>query len=114
MKIGDLALQLTMTIVYYITEGKIQSPVSSNGWNSRSATFTVVTDGLKSLTGWNLFDQLVLAVTQFPCTGNQVNTFLQYSEIKEYIALTFPNLISRIGRSKDHVAKSNFHKKLSI
>ena len=49
MKIGELALQMTMTIVYYITEGKIQSPVSINSWNSRLATFTVVTDGLKSL-----------------------------------------------------------------
>ena len=29
--------------------GKIQTPITSNGWTSNSATFTVVADGLKSL-----------------------------------------------------------------
>ena len=45
-------------------EGKIQSPITSNWWTFDSATFTVVADGLKSLIGRVLFDQLGLAVTQ--------------------------------------------------
>ena len=45
-------------------EGKIQSPITSKGWTFDSATFTVVADGLKSLIGRDLFDQLGLAVTQ--------------------------------------------------
>ena len=65
-------------------EGKIQAPVPSNGWTSESATFTVVTDGLKSLISRDLFDQLGIAVTKsssFP--GNQVNTISPSSEFKE-------------------------------
>ena len=41
-------------------EGKIQSPSISNGWTFDLATFTVVADGLKSLIGRVLFDQLGL------------------------------------------------------
>ena len=39
-------------------EGKIQTPITSNGWKSNSATFIVVADGLKSLIGEDLFDHL--------------------------------------------------------
>ena len=92
-------------------EGKVQAPVPSNGWTSDSARFTVVTEGLKSLIGRDLFDQLGIAVTKsssFP--GNQVNTSSPSSEFKEYIALKLPILLSRIRRSKDHVTESKFHK----
>ena len=40
--------------------------------------------------------------------GNRVNIFSP--EFKEQIAKTFSELISRIGRSENHVAKSKFHK----
>ena len=39
-------------------EGKIQAPIRSKGWACDSANFTVVADGLKSLNGRDLFDQL--------------------------------------------------------
>ena len=45
-------------------EEKIQASITSNGWTCHSATITVVADGLKSLTGRDLFDELGLAVTQ--------------------------------------------------
>ena len=45
-------------------EGKIQTPITSNGWTFDSAILTVVADGLKSLIGRDLFDQLGLAVKQ--------------------------------------------------
>ena len=90
-------------------EGKIQSPITGNGWTCDSATFTVVADGLKSLIGHDLFDQLGSAVTQSTFhKGNRVN--ISSLEFKEQIAKTFPELISRIGRSKNYVAKSKFHK----
>ena len=44
-------------------EGKIQSPITNNRWTCDSAAFTVVADGLKSLSGRDLFDELELAVT---------------------------------------------------
>ena len=42
--------------------------------------------------------------------GNRVNNISSSSEFKKQIAKTFPELISRIGRSKNHVAKFKFHK----
>ena len=91
-------------------EGKIQSPITTKGWTCDSVTFTVVADGLKSLTGRDLFDQLGLAVTQSTSQeGNHVNN-ISSPEFKEQIAKTLPDLILRIGRSKNHVTKSKFHK----
>ena len=90
-------------------EGKIQCPITSKGWTSDSAIFTVVADGLKSLICRDLFDQLGLEVTQ--STSQKSNRFNKISspDFKEKIAKTFPELISRIGRSKNQVAKSKFH-----
>ena len=91
-------------------EGKIQAPITSKGWACDSATFTVVADGLKSLIGRDLFDQLGLAVTQSTfLKGNRVINIAS-PEFKEQIAKTFPGLVSRIGKLKNHVAKSKFHK----
>ena len=91
-------------------EGKIQSPIKSKGWTRDSALFTVAADGLKSIIGRDLFVQLRLAVTQSTSQKrNRVNN-ISSPEFKEHIAKTFPELILRIGRSKNHMAKSNFHK----
>ena len=68
-------------------------------------------DGLKPLIGRDLFDRLGLAVAQSSSVkGNQVNTIVSSLEFNEHIAKSFPNLILRIGKLKNHVAKSNFHK----
>ena len=87
-----------------------RAPITSSGWSSDSATFAVDVDGVKSLIGWDLFDQLNLAVTpSSSLKDNLINNTSSSSELKK-IAKNFPNLISRIGRSKNHVAKPNFHK----
>ena len=91
-------------------EGKIQSSIKGNGWTGDSATFIVVAEGVKFLIGRDLFDQFGLAVTQSTSQkGNRVNN-ISSPEFKEQIAKTFRELISRKGRSKNHVAKSKFHK----
>ena len=91
-------------------EGMIQPPITSKGWTCDTATFTVVADGQKSLIGRDLFDQFGLAMTQ--STSQKVNRVNNISSpvFKEKIAKTFPEMISRIGRSKNHVAQSKFHK----
>ena len=87
-------------------EGKIQTPITSNGWTLKSATFTVVADGHRSLIGRDLFDHLGLALTQTSSVqGKRVNTISSLSEFKEHIATNFPNLISGMGRSKNHVVE---------
>ena len=92
-------------------KGKIQSSITSNGWTCDSATFTVVAHVLKSLIGRDLFDQFGLAVAQSTShKGTRVNNIPSSPEFKEQIAKTFPELISGIGRSKNHVAKSKFQK----
>ena len=81
-------------------EGKIQSPRTSKGRTCAAAIFTVLADGPKFLTGRDLFDKFGLAVTQSTSQkGNRVNK-ISSPEFKEQIAKTFPELISRIGRSK--------------
>ena len=98
-----------------LIEGKIKTPVTSNGWASKLATFTVVADGLKSLIGRELFVHPGLAVTQSSSSqGNHVNSISSSSLFKEHIAQNFPNLISRISKSKHHVSKSNFHKDFQL
>ena len=76
-------------------EGKIQNPVMGNGWNTRFASFTVVADGLKPLTGCDLFEQLAFTVTQSTSQkGYQANFISPHSEFKEHIAFKFPDPIS--------------------
>ena len=80
--------------------GKIRTPVTSNGWHSSAATFTVVADGLKPLIYRDCFDQLGLAVTKSAYQqSKQVNNIPPHSAFKK-IALQFPGLISRIGGLK--------------
>ena len=58
-----------------------------------------------------MFEQLGLAVTQSTShKGNRVNNISSSPEFKAQIAKSFPELMSRIGRSKNDVAKSKFHK----
>ena len=69
--------------------GKIQTPVTSKGWVCDTAAFTVVADGLKSLIGRDLFNQLGLAVTQSTLIkGNSVNNIAS-PEFKEQVAKKF-------------------------
>ena len=87
----------------------MQTTITSNVWTSNSAIFTVVADGLKSLIVNDLFDNLGLAVRRSSSSqGNQVNNISSSSQFKEHIGKNFPNLISRMGRSKNHVAKFSF------
>ena len=81
-------------------EGKIQLPITSKCWTCDVATVTVVADRLNSLIGRDL------STSQ---KNNRVNN-ISSPEFKKQIAKTFPELISRIGRSKNHVARSKFHK----
>ena len=88
-------------------EVKIRTPVTSNGCYIPSSTFTVVADGLKPLISGDCFIQLGLAVRQHSSQkGNQVNNISPYCVVIEKVALPFPNLVSRIGRSKNHLSKS--------
>ena len=92
--------------------GMIQAPITSTGWRIEDAEFVVVRDGLKPLISRDLFDALGISVTQTPNSneGSMVNAIVPQCPFKTRIAKQFPQLISRIGRSKIHIVKSKFHK----
>ena len=96
--------------------GRLQTPVDSNGWRIEDAEFVVVRDGLKSLIGRDLFDNLGISITQTLCSdeGGKVNTITTQFTFKTRIANQFTQLISRIGKSKVHIVKSKFHKISSL
>ena len=76
----------------------------------------MVEDGRKIIIGRDLFPSLGLAVEQQHQseTGKCVNNINNFAcKIKETIAAQFPRLVSRIGLSKTHVAKSKFRQKLT-
>ena len=82
----------------------------SNNWYANPIEIQVVMDGHRSLLGRDLFPALGLSIQQCnsPKTVNQVEH--EQGPIKKQIATDFPDLISRIGKSKLHTFRSKFHK----
>ena len=96
--------------------GHLETPVVYNNWIDREANLTVVEDGHNIIIGRDLFTSLGLAVVQQqqPDIGKCVNNINNSTcKIKETIAAQFPHLVSRIGLSKTHVAKSKFYQKFT-
>ena len=97
--------------------GYLETTVAYNDWIDREANLTVVEDVHKIILGRDLFTSLGLAVVQQqqqPENGKCVNNINNSTcKIKETIAAQFPHLVSRIGLSKTHEAKSKFHQKLT-
>ena len=94
----------------------LDTTVAYNNWTDRKAILTVVEDGHKIIIGRDLFPGLGLAVVQQhqSDTGKCVNNINNFAcKIKETIAGQFPHLVSRIGLSKTHIAKSKFHQKFT-
>ena len=92
--------------------GMMQAPIESDGWRIEDAEFVVFKDGLKTLVGRDLFEDLGISITQTLCSneGSMVNTITTQCPVKIRLANQFTQLISRIGRSKTHIVKSKFHK----
>ena len=96
--------------------GHLETTVAYKNWTDRKAILTVVGDGHKIIIGRDLFPSLSLAVVQQHQseTGKCINNINNFEcKIKETIAAQFPLLVSRIGLSKTHIAKSKFHQKFT-
>ena len=92
------------------TVGIIQTSIQSGNWHANPIEIQVVADGHRSLLGRDLFPALGLSIQQ---SNNQMiinQVEQQYCPIKKQIAIDFPDLISRIGKSKVHTVRSKFHK----
>ena len=95
--------------------GHLETTITYNQWKDKAAVLSVVEDGPRNIVGRDLFTTLGLAVVQQqPDIGKCVNNInTSTCKIKETIATQFPHLVSRIGLSKTHVAKSKFHQKFT-
>ena len=95
--------------------GHLETTITYNQWKDKAALFTVVEDGHRNIIGRDLFTTLGLAVVQQqPDNGKCVNNInTSTCKIKETIATQFPHLLSKIGLSKTHVAKSKFQQKFT-
>ena len=92
------------------TVGILQTSIQSSNWYANPIEIQVVADGHRSLLGRDLFPALGLSIYQSSnhVTINQVDQ--EYCPIKKQIAIDYPDLISRIGKSKVHTVRSRFHK----
>ena len=96
--------------------GHLETTVAYKNWTDRKAILTVVEDDHMIFIGRDLFPSLDIAVVQQHQseTGKCVNNINYFEcKIKETIAAQFPHLVSTIGLSKTHVAKSKFHQKFT-
>ena len=96
------------------TLGTFETPVWCNDWKIQKAKITVVADGFRPILGRNLFDQLGITISQKPCPNTEVNNMEPPCAIKKSLAKEFPELISRIGKSKHHTVTSKFHKNYRV
>ena len=92
------------------TLGILQTSIRSNNWYANPIEIQVVTDGHRSLLGRDFFPARGLSIQQSnsPRTVNPVEQ--EHCPVKKQIATDFPDLISRIGKSKLHTVRSKFHK----
>ena len=94
--------------------GTLKTPVKCNDWNIQKAKITVVADGFRPILGRDLFDQLGITISLKSCPKTGVNNIDQPCAIKRSLAKEFPDLISRIGKSKNHTVNSKFHKNYRV
>ena len=90
--------------------GTLKTPVKCNDWSIQKAKITVVSDGFRPILGRDLFDQLGITISQKPCPQSEVNNIDPSCAIKKSMAKEFPDLISRIGKSKTTRSIQNFTK----
>ena len=95
--------------------GQLLTMVKYKNLTCKDAHLTVVENGHKIIIGRGLFTSNCLAIVQQqPESGKCVNNiFKSTCKIQDTIPAQFPNLVSRIGLSKTHVAKSKFHQKFT-
>ena len=85
----------------------IKTSIKCNDWVATGVNVTVVEDGHRPIIGRDLFPKLSFSLTQ---TKQVANVDKNQCLIKKQIALDFPGLISRIGKSLKNSVKSTFLK----
>ena len=90
--------------------GVINTSIKCNDWIATGVDVTVVEDGHRPIIGRDLFPKLGFSLTQLKQVANiDQNQCL----IKKQIAIDFPDLVTRIGKSLKHSVKSTFDKEFT-
>ena len=88
----------------------LRTPVRRNNWKFQKTKITVVADGFRPILGRDLSDQLGVTISQKPCPNIEINNIETPCAIKKSLAKELPDLISRIGKSKNQTVSSKFHR----
>ena len=95
------------------TLGTLKTAVCCDDWKIHKAKITVVADGFRPILGRDLFDQLGKTISQKTCPKTEINNIETPCAIKKSLPKEFPELISRVGKSKHRSVNLKFQKKLS-
>ena len=90
--------------------GKLKTTVESNDWKIPKAKITAVADGFRPILGRDWFDQLGKRISQKNSPKTAVKAVEAPCVLEQSTAKQFPDLITRIEKSKHHMVNSSFHK----
>ena len=74
----------------------------------------MVADGFRLIIGRDLFDQLEIIISQKLFPKNEVKAVDVPCAVKHSVAKEFQQLLSRIGKSKNHTVNSKFHRNYRV
>ena len=86
----------------------------SGSWTAKNCNILVVKHRSQDLMGRDVLSKLGLTLTQQQTEGKKVfniNKNIIEQNIKKWIFKKYPHLYTRLGRSKNHIAKSIMKKK---
>ena len=92
------------------TLGILQRSIQSNNRNANPIEIQVVTDDHRSPLGRDLFPALEISIQQSNNQKTVSQVDQEYCPIKKEITTDFPDLITRIGKSKVLMVRSKFHR----
>ena len=93
--------------------GTIQVDITSGSSNAKNCTILLVNNNTINIMGRNIKDQLGLQLTMTTTNKVEKNLFNisnTHQRIYKWIFNKYPHLCTRLGRSKNHAAKSIFKK----
>ena len=93
--------------------GTIQVDITSGSSTAKNCTILLVNNNTIHIMGRDIMDQLGLRLTMTTTNKGENNLFNisnTHQRITKWIFNKYPHLCTRLGRSKNHVAKSTFKK----
>ena len=93
--------------------GTIQVDITSGSTTAKNCTILLVNNNTINIMGRDIMDQLGLRLTMTTTNKGENNLFNisnTHQRITKWIFNKYPHLCTRLGRSKNHVAKSTFKK----